>query len=164
MMDWADRQIAELRIKAVEQRLAYQAEIARLKEVIAEMCGDRPCNCETLAYAETEVISLRASLGQAIEALEAALNDFHREGDIPSVLLIRAVLSDPEGERANVEWVAMRECVEALRPFAALYDPDWAPLLTSMGASMCVHPKVRVTDMQRAHDSLRRLEEVRKDA
>ncbi len=174
MMDRADRQIAELRIEAVEQRLAYQAEIARLTEALAEMRGERACNCETLAYAETEVISLRAALGKALEALKAINNarkeclqcDFDCRDDCEHTAfwrhqakadeLIPAVLSDPEGERANAQWVAMRECAEVLRRI------DGTSTLCECGlvGDSCVAH----THLNAAHAALRCLKEVQENA
>ncbi len=153
------------------------AEIARLQEAIAKIRGEVS---ELLAASDADTMLMRdmdreltrtkASLGRAVEALLkaewSAINYEEARQYCPvcggskteghyQTCIIGDVLSDPDGEQANAQWVAMRECAEA----ACRWSHE----------SGCQMPHANVWDEFRAavvnyEDTLRCLKEVQKDA
>ncbi len=161
-----------------------RASLGQAEQAIAEMRGERGCNCESLLSRESDNISLRASLGRAVEAVEAdqtlwqAANacdlcdplvglycEEKHQAEFDRVdQLKRAVLSDPEGQRANQEWVAMREVCEVAVAYLGAQDRNLMAAIVTVGGGQKKEAKARALEMQACRealqDALRRLKEV----
>ncbi len=158
--------------------------LGQAEQAIAEMRGERGCNCESLLSRESDNISLRASLGRAVEALQGADWIIKKSAGFKAMAIthgnrpsqqdiatgvryreqIDAVLSDPAGQQAGQEWAARGEVAQKAVAYLESQDKNLMAAIVTVGGGQKKEAKARALEMQACRealqDALRHLKEV----